>query len=88
MPAKGFVRVEATDIGPEHYGRIWRVNFQEEGSAVSNGNKGVVSLVLSDTGIHVEHSDRSGARYGLDHVESILVEEETPEQRTLARWSR
>ena len=86
MPAEGFKKVDAADIGPEHYGRIWRVDFQDRAD-ISNGNKGVRSLVLTEDGIHIKHSDGTGEQYGLENVESILISEETPEQRTLTGWS-
>ena len=76
--------MQAEEIGPEHYGRIWRVN-RRNGSDISNGHKGVRRLVLSENGVRVKRTDGQES-VPMEEIERVLVKDAGYEQRTLAAY--
>lgn len=84
MPATGFTRLAAGDLPAAHQGRLWRVTFRD-GTAASQGNKTVRSIVVDDHGV-VVRDDTGRTRYGFEAVESVLIEESPPVQRTISAW--
>lgn len=87
--AQGFLLVDADDLEPWMYGRVWRINLADsrDREAVSVGSPGYDAIELQGGGARIEMSksviegEPAHSWYPMTVIESVLFEEEVLRER-------